>query len=228
MNSSSMPYGCIPLLIFFAFLFLPFILANVFLAALAKLGLSQQMAFFTAIGIFFGGLINIPVKRIPREQSIEYPRINLFGIDRLMPRFQNRKAYTVIAINVGGCIVPTLLAIYELGRIANQGFGALLLALIAIGINVAVCYKLAKPTPNVGIAMPAFVPAIIAAVCGVVFLYEMAPQIAFTAGVLGPLIGADLFHLKDISKISAGVASIGGAGTFDGIVLSGLVAALLA
>ena len=52
--------------------------------------------------------------------------------------------------------------------------------------------------------------------------------VAFVAGVLGPLIGADLLHLKDIMKVSAGVLSIGGAGTFDGIVLSGLFAALFA
>jgi uncharacterized membrane protein len=46
--------------------------------------------------------------------------------------------------------------------------------------------------------------------------------------VLGPLIGADLLHLRDIEKIATGIASIGGAGTFDGIVLSGIVAAYLA
>ena len=44
----------------------------------------------------------------------------------------------------------------------------------------------------------------------------------------GQLIGADLLHLRDIEKIATGIASIGGAGTFDGIVLSGIVAAYLA
>ncbi|MCS4031868.1 putative membrane protein [Salinibacter ruber] len=53
------------------------------------------------------------------------------------------------------------------------------------------------------------------------------PPIAFAAGVLGPLIGADLLHLDDIAQLGAGMASIGGAGTFDGVVLSGLVATLL-
>jgi len=42
------------------------------------------------------------------------------------------------------------------------------------------------------------------------------------------LIGADLLHLRDIGRIApAGVASIGGAGSFDGIVLSGILAAYL-
>ncbi len=42
------------------------------------------------------------------------------------------------------------------------------------------------------------------------------------------LIGADLLHLRDIEKLATGIASIGGAGPFDGIVLSGIVAPYLA
>jgi uncharacterized membrane protein len=57
---------------------------------------------------------------------------------------------------------------------------------------------------------------------------DFAPPVAFAAGALGPLIGADLLRLGQINRISTGVASIGGAGTFDGIVLSALVATLLA
>jgi len=52
--------------------------------------------------------------------------------------------------------------------------------------------------------------------------------VAFVAGVLGPLIGADLLRLNEVVKIAPAVVSIGGAGTFDGIVLSGLISALLA
>jgi len=46
--------------------------------------------------------------------------------------------------------------------------------------------------------------------------------------MLGPLIGADLLHLRDIKTLATGVASIGEDGTFDGILLSGIVAAYLA
>jgi uncharacterized membrane protein len=48
------------------------------------------------------------------------------------------------------------------------------------------------------------------------------------AGVVGSLVGADLLHLADVRRIGTGMASIGGAGTFDGIVLSGIIAAYLA
>jgi uncharacterized membrane protein len=53
-------------------------------------------------------------------------------------------------------------------------------------------------------------------------------MIAYVAGNLGPLVGADLLHLKEILRVPAGMLSFGGAGTFDGIVLSGILAALLA
>ena len=152
----------------------------------------------------------------------------LFGLERFVPRQVVRRQYTVIAVNVGGCLVPTLIAVYELMRIAGVGSMAMLLAILAIAINVGVCYSLARPVPNVGIALPSLVPALVAAVCGLLFFRELAAPLAFAAGVLGPLIGADLLHLREVNKISTGVASIGGAGTFDGIVISGLIATLLA
>jgi uncharacterized membrane protein len=47
-------------------------------------------------------------------------------------------------------------------------------------------------------------------------------------GVLGTLIGADLTNLGAIKQVGAPIASIGGAGTFDGVFLSGIIAVLLA
>jgi uncharacterized membrane protein len=223
-----MPPGCLSLLILALLLFIPFFLTDVTLTALVKLGLSPPTSFLAAFGIFFGGLVNVPVKRIPREETIEMTPLTLFGFGRVFPHWVRRRTYTIIAVNLGGCVVPTALAVYELVRLAGSGGGALLAALAAAAINIVVCYRLARPVPEVGIALPAFVPALVAAACGLLFLPDQAPLIAFTAGVLGPLIGADLLHLRDVQRIGAGVASIGGAGTFDGIVLSALIATLLA
>ena len=55
-----------------------------------------------------------------------------------------------------------------------------------------------------------------------------ADAIAYISGVMGTLIGADLMNLGRLSELGAPVASIGGAGTFDGIFLTGIVAVLLA
>jgi uncharacterized membrane protein len=113
-------------------------------------------------------------------------------------------------------------------RVLAQGFSAFVVLLLVALLNIGVCYRLARPVPGIGIAMPALIPPVAAAVPSILFMPDFAPPIAFVAGVLGPSIGADLLHLKEIKHIATGMASIGGAGTFDGVVLSGLMAALLA
>ncbi|MEJ2636007.1 MAG: DUF1614 domain-containing protein [Calditrichia bacterium] len=228
MNFNKTPHGCLPLIILIIFLFLPFFMADIILNALAKLGLSPASAFIGAAGIFLGGMINIPVKKIPRGNSFQVSRQSMFGLDRFFPRGLRETNYTTIAVNLGGCVIPSLLVIYELYRVAGGGWAAVFAALFAISINIVVCNRLARLVPGVGITMNALVPAIAASLCGVFLMPELAPQIAFSAGVLGPLVGADLLHLKEIDQLNTSLASIGGAGTFDGIVLSGLIATLLA
>lgn len=223
-----MPYGCLALLLFAWFLvLLPFFLADAMLDALAKLGLSPETSFLAALGMFVGGMVNIPIYRVPRDEIVLVPAVDLFGFDRIFPRLVRQRHETVIAVNVGGCLIPSAIAVYELGRLAAAGPLVLLATLVAVTVNVAVCHLVARPIPNVGIAMPPAVPALTAVVCSLPF-GDLAPAVAFAAGVLGPLIGADILNLRRIEHMMTGVASIGGAGTFDGIVLSGLVATLLA
>jgi uncharacterized membrane protein len=54
-----------------------------------------------------------------------------------------------------------------------------------------------------------------------------APVVAYIAGTLGTLVGADLLHLPDLERFEAQLLSIGGAGVHDGIFFAGVVAALL-
>jgi uncharacterized membrane protein len=160
--------------------------------------------------------------------SVDTAPLGLYGAGRIFPQLFHQPSSTVIAVNVGGCLIPCAIVAYELTRIAGHGSTALALTALAAAINTALCYRLARPVPNVGIVLPALAPALAAAACGIIFMRELAPPIAFTAGVLGPLVGADLLNLRRMLHGGAGIASIGGAGTFDGIVLSGLVATLLA
>ncbi len=76
--------------------------------------------------------------------------------------------------------------------------------------------------------MPGFVSLIAAAALALVLAPEAAAPVAFVIGVVGPLVGADLLHLTEIEAAEIGIVSIGGAGTFDGIILSGILAAYLA
>ena len=223
----SAPPGCFSLLVLGLVLLLPFVLANAVLAALGKLGLGPTSSLLAALGIFGGSLINIPVTRVEHETVVEYLPNQLLGLGRLLSHPVRKRAYTVIAVNVGGCLIPTALAGYQVARLALHAPSALPAAGLAIAINVGLCYSFARPEPGLGITMPALLPALAAALCGLVLAPAWAPPVAFAAGVLGPVIGADFLHLDDIAEIGTGMASIGGTGTFDGIVLSGLVATLL-
>ena len=93
------------------------------------------------------------------------------------------------------------------------------------------CYFLARPVPNVGIAVPMMAPVVVTIVtawltCTLLGGIDDLARISFTAGVLGTILGADLLHLRDLGDCTARVVSIGGAGTFDGIFLTGVLATL--
>lgn len=219
----------LPLLVFFLLVaMLPLFFGHLFAAALIKLKLEPATALLVVIGIFVGSVINIPVKRLSRTESVLVDPLAVFGLPSWWPILQRVRRETIIAVNVGGCLIPVALAIYETAHLAIAGRQVLLGLTIAVVINTGVCYWMAKPMKGIGITMPGLFPAIVAAMTALLLVPDQAAPVAFVAGVLGPLIGADLLHLRDIEKIATGIASIGGAGTFDGIVLSGIVAAYLA
>ncbi|MEW6280875.1 MAG: DUF1614 domain-containing protein, partial [Candidatus Eremiobacterota bacterium] len=56
---------------------------------------------------------------------------------------------------------------------------------------------------------------------------DAAPSAAFSAGVLGVILGADLLRLRALLATGLQMVSIGGAGTFDGILITGLLSVLL-
>ena len=64
----------------------------------------------------------------------------------------------ILAVNVGGAVIPTLLSIYLLtkNRLWERG-------LIAIACVATICHAFAQPVHGVGIALPIFVPTLVAA-----------------------------------------------------------------
>jgi uncharacterized membrane protein len=132
-------------------------------------------------------------------------------------------AGTVIAVNVGGAVIPTLMSLYLLGKRRLWLNGAIATAVVAI-----VLHWLANPVPGVGIVVPVFLPALVTAIIALLLSRENAAPLAYIGGSMGTLIGADLTNLDKIRGLGAPVASIGGAGTFDGIFLTGILAVLLA
>jgi uncharacterized membrane protein len=219
----------VPVFSLFAFILmlvlLPILFGELMATSLSKLHLNPEMALLLMMAIIIGGLVNIPVKRIAHERVVPMHPLAVFGLGRLWPGMVRERRETIIAVNFGGCVIPTGLALYELVHLAATGAPALLAVLVAGRVNIAVCYFVARPVQGVGILLPGLVPAAVAAVLALTFVPSDAAPVAYVAG---PLIGADLLHLREIEQSAVGVASIGGAGTFDGIVLSGIVAAYLA
>lgn len=190
--------------------------------AYMRLGVSSGIAFLLLIGSLAGSYFNIPVVQLPPERVLSGHEVTFFGMRYVVPVVVNWPG-TVIAVNVGGAIIPTLMSLYLLARQRLWGRG-----LIAIACVAAVCHALAQPTPGVGIALPIFVPAVTTAVVAFVLSRERRAALAYIGGSLGTLVGADLLNLSHVSGLGAPVAAIGGAGTFDGIFLIGILAVLLA
>jgi uncharacterized membrane protein len=130
---------------------------------------------------------------------------------------------TIVAVNVGGAVVPVILSLYLLfkNRLYAWSF-------LAVGIVTIIVHLMAHPVQGVGIATPTFTPPLVATGAAILLSRQYAPPLAYIAGSLGTLIGGDLMNLGKIQGLGAPVAAIGGAGTFDGIFVTGILAVLLA
>ena len=221
-----------PFLAFYAIVFF-FVLAFFFILleihvisyAFVTLGLSPEMAFTALLLSLFGSYINIPITRVAGGQPHPAEIVRSFGIRYRVPARYATDS-TIVAVNVGGAIVPVVISVYLLMQMPT----ILVPALIGVAIVTAIVHRFAMPVPGMGIATPMLIPPIVAAACGY-FLgssQHHRDAVAFISGVLGTLIGADLLNLRNLRDLGAPVASIGGAGTFDGIFLTGIVAVLLA
>ncbi len=109
--------------------------------------------------------------------------------------------------------------------VKNRIYGSALLATFFVS---AVVHALAEPVPQMGISVPIFLPPIASAVVALLLSRIHAAPLAYVSGCMGTLIGADLLNLDELARSGASVASIGGAGTFDGVFLTGILAVLLA
>lgn len=187
-----------------------------------RLGVSSGTALVLLFGSLIGSYFNIPVWRLSGESVLSGREIDFFGMHYVIPLVVQWPG-TIIAVNIGGAVIPSVMSAYLVAR-----NGLWIEAAIATAAVAAVCHWLASPVPGIGIAVPIFVPAIVTTIISVLLSYAKAAPLAYISGSLGTLIGADLFNLGRINGLGAPVASIGGAGTFDGIFLTGILAVLLA
>ena len=198
--------------------------------ALLRLGLSHHAMLLALAGILVGGAFNIPLRRTKRTQlqlaewGAFYRRWGEgpFPIGVLQGH--------TIAINIGGAIMPLLIAFVVAGRLIGEPFVLLMLSLASL-VNIFVCNRLGRIIADVGIMLPGWVAPLIGILGAWLLLPAGSPHyasFAFVTAVVGPFVGADLMNLQEARRLGTGTLSIGGAGPIDGIVLSGILAALLA
>ncbi|MCW2314901.1 putative membrane protein [Rhodoblastus acidophilus] len=190
--------------------------------AYMRLGVSSGWALVLLAASLIGSSINIPIAELAGGDFVAPGEVSYFGMRYVVPEVFSEPG-VILAVNVGGALIPTLLSLYVMTKRALWGR-----ALIATAVVAAICHMLAEPVRGVGIALPTFVPPIAAALVAAIVSWEELAPLAYIAGSLGVLIGADLLNLDLLPTLGAPVASIGGAGTFDGIFVTGLLAVLLA
>jgi len=114
-------------------------------------------------------------------------------------------------------------------------------AILGVGIVAIITYEAAAAIPGEGIVLPVWLSPLLAALVGLFLArgFRRAPAIAYISGTLGTLVGADLLSLLtpgvlpalsplELHHFRPLVLSIGGAGIFDGIFLTGVIAVILA
>jgi uncharacterized membrane protein len=186
-------------------------------------GLSPIAAGAVLVASLIGSAVDVPVARLATGLwEVGYRPVYGYGLVYLVP--VEVRGHTIIAVNVGGAVIPTAVSVFLSAR-----SGLWVEAFVAASAVAVVVHLVARPIPEVGIVLSPLVPALTAAL--VAFLLQPGPgaaALAYVAGTVGTIVGADLTHLRAIRRMRAPVASIGGAGTFDGVFVAGIVAVLLA
>ena len=188
----------------------------------SALGLDPFVVTLILFASLLGAYVNLPLVRLPEERVVSREVVEIFGVPFLAPVEVDWPG-TVLAINVGGAVIPILLSFYLLARHRLWWPGLLAIAIVAF-----VVHRMATPIPGLGISVPTLVPPLLAALVALLLSRRFAAPLAYIGGSIGVLVGADLLNLGVLRDLGAPVASIGGAGTFDGVFLTGVIAVLLA
>jgi uncharacterized membrane protein len=214
--------GFFSILVFLAVGLIILIQLRILRYAYMKLGLGPGAALLLLFGSLIGSYFNIPITVLPGSAVRSGEIVEYFGMQYVVPAVVQWPG-TVLAVNVGGAVIPTIMSTYLVLL-----YRLWLKSAIAVIVIAFIIHSMATPVHGIGIAVPVFAPVVATAILAFVLSREYAAPLAYVGGSMGTLIGADLLNLNKIGDLGAPVASIGGAGTFDGIFLTGILAVLLA
>ena len=164
------------------------------------IGLSQREMGLLAIGPFAAMLFDVPV-----FISADY----------------------FLAMNIGGAVVPVLVSLHLIWK---QRPG-ILKTVLGIAIVSAASFMITRVTDAGVVASFPFylIPSVLAALLALLlcsYRSPNAPAYAYAVATFGVLIGGDVFHLPEIFS-EPFMGSLGGAGLYDMVYISGLLASSL-
>lgn len=188
----------------------------------ARMGIPGWAALLLLAATLLGSYVNIPLVRFPDAKVLEV--VQLQQLSQTHPVLVARDwPGMVLAVNLGGALVPLAVSVYLIVRHRLLMPAFFCTALVALAV-----YALSRPIPGLGIAVPVYVAPLAAAAGALLASRAQAAPLAYIGGSLGTLFGGDLLRLPHLLELGSPLVSIGGAGTFDGIFVSGILALLLA
>ncbi len=206
-------------------LILIFLFVGVTEAAFQRIGFSRAEFAIILVLTFFGSFVNLPVTRETGDAPVTgYREVRIYGLTYRIPVTARARVSTLVTINAGGALIPILVSAYLLiTHFSLAGY-----ILIGTLVSSVLVHLMAKKVKGQGIETPALLPPIAAAIISLL-IHPAAgvAVIAYISGSMGALIGADLSNLSSITDLGAPVVSIGGAGTFDGVFLTGIIAVII-
>lgn len=114
--------------------------------------------------------MNIPVARLRGRETLGVDEIVVFGVRYRVPMLRREQA-TVLAVNLGGAVIPTGLSLYLL--IKNDVWWQ---AAVAVELVAVLAHVIARPVLGLGIAVPALVPPLLAAAAALASRRPLPPR----------------------------------------------------
>ncbi len=193
-----LPYSPLLLLVFVFLLGFLLVIVQIgaFTIAFDKLGLTASSAFLLLFASLFGSAINLPLFTVTAERPSQITAPAPFR-RLLRSQLAEFRGQTIVAVNVGGCLIPGIFSVYLMMRQSLPWTQVL----IATTLVAAFSRVISRPIPGIGIGMPIFIPPVVAATVALLINSENSAPLAYISGTLGVIIGADLLRLNAIRKL---------------------------
>ncbi|OPX61627.1 MULTISPECIES: DUF1614 domain-containing protein [unclassified Methanoregula] len=211
---------------------IPLVFLGIIGTAFTRLGLSWIASLALVLLMLAGSFVNIPLFRICRDMTRAVP-LDAEG-NELVHSSEGWPVWeTVVSINLGGAVIPLIIAAYLIYQaVVANGIPLLVPVALCTVVCMAISFISAREIPGAGIQISVLIPSLTALLAGL-FLSGggtglAAAVTALAGGTFGVLAGGNLAHLPGVRNLDIPEFSIGGNGSFSAVFLCCILPALIA